>query len=425
MFNPFKRFQVLKDSSILAGGAGFGQVLMILSYPLLTRLYSAEAFGILAIVVALSGLFSHAGALRYELAIHLPEQARNGYTVFLVAILSAVFVAVGLYVCVLLAELLRAKGELSWGVGALIWFVPVLVFTESVQRALTYWGARQGQMQVVAIASIVQAAGNILVALVLAILGAGALGLVLGQIVGPVLAIGLLVLYLVIKWENRPAITSTDIKREARRFQEIPRFGVPQGLAYSIGANIPHLLLAGFFGLEVAGLYLLAQKVMRHPADMVAEALRQAFLRRMREWIALRQITVSMLKAMAGLFVVSFPGAVIIMAAGPWLFEFVFGVGWGSAGEYARYLLVFVLSGLVSMPVVAAIPALGMQRLHFFYEVIAAAGRTAGLIVGYALGSDLAAIGLYAAIGALGHTILVVLVLRKARIRDSRELAAA
>lgn len=75
-FAPSFASDVLK----LVGGTAIAQDLSVLSSPLLTRLYGPEAFGIIAIFTAITGIISVMACLRYEQAIMLPkrdEEAAN------------------------------------------------------------------------------------------------------------------------------------------------------------------------------------------------------------------------------------------------------------------------------------------------------------------------------------------------------------
>lgn len=57
---------------VLVGGTTGAQLLAVLAAPLLTRLYTPEDFGLLAVYASLLGLIAVIASLRYELAIPLP-----------------------------------------------------------------------------------------------------------------------------------------------------------------------------------------------------------------------------------------------------------------------------------------------------------------------------------------------------------------
>ena len=86
---PKSRFA--RSASLLAGGAVAGQAIIVAASPILTRLYSPEDFGVLAVFASLLSILSIVASLRYQLAIPLPktdEEAAN------VTVLSLAVVAV-------------------------------------------------------------------------------------------------------------------------------------------------------------------------------------------------------------------------------------------------------------------------------------------------------------------------------------------
>jgi len=63
----------VRSVSVLVGGTAGAQILLVLAAPLLTRLYTPEDFGLLAVYASLLALIGVISSLRYELAIPLPE----------------------------------------------------------------------------------------------------------------------------------------------------------------------------------------------------------------------------------------------------------------------------------------------------------------------------------------------------------------
>jgi O-antigen/teichoic acid export membrane protein len=59
--------------SVLVGGTAGAQLITVLAAPLLTRLYSPEDFGLVAVCASLLALIGVISSRRYELAIPLPD----------------------------------------------------------------------------------------------------------------------------------------------------------------------------------------------------------------------------------------------------------------------------------------------------------------------------------------------------------------
>jgi O-antigen/teichoic acid export membrane protein len=63
----------IRSVSVLVGGTATAQVISILASPVLTRLYTTEDFGLLAVYGSIIGIVGVIASLRYELAIPIAE----------------------------------------------------------------------------------------------------------------------------------------------------------------------------------------------------------------------------------------------------------------------------------------------------------------------------------------------------------------
>ena len=83
------------DVGILAGGSAVAYSLPMLATLLVTRLYTAEDFGVLAVYAALVSIMVSIASLRYELAIPLAEEHQEA-TSLVYLYLLLIFITVGI-----------------------------------------------------------------------------------------------------------------------------------------------------------------------------------------------------------------------------------------------------------------------------------------------------------------------------------------
>ena len=107
--------------SVLVGGTAGAQLVVLLAAPLLTRLYSPEDFGILAVYVGILSLLSVIASFKYELAIPLPEHENEVVAVtllsfFLVLVIATLSGLLVIFAGESLAELLKvpALADYLW-----------------------------------------------------------------------------------------------------------------------------------------------------------------------------------------------------------------------------------------------------------------------------------------------------------------------
>jgi O-antigen/teichoic acid export membrane protein len=199
----------------------------------------------------------------------------------------------------------------------------------------------------------------------------------------------------------------------AFKYRDFPSFRAPQILLNSVSQNLPTVMLAAFFGPAAAGFYALGRRVLSLPASLVSGSVGTVFLPKIAEagqrGERLRPLIV---KGTIGLALVGLVPFGVIVVAGPWLFGVAFGAQWVVAGEYARWLAVWLYFGFVNVPAVQAIPMLGLQGQFLVYEVVVTALRVGTLVIGArVLNSDVGTMALFSGVGAVLNAVLIMWVL--------------
>lgn len=88
---PKRRNTTLKgDVRRLVTGTAIAHLISILAAPILTRLYTAEMFGMAALFTALTSILGVAACMRYELSIVLPDNDREAANLLGVALCFSV-----------------------------------------------------------------------------------------------------------------------------------------------------------------------------------------------------------------------------------------------------------------------------------------------------------------------------------------------
>ncbi|HIG74256.1 MAG TPA: polysaccharide biosynthesis protein [Bacteroidetes bacterium] len=393
----------------LAGGGLAAQAVVFLARPVLTRMYSPEAWGEVGVFLALASGLSLLATLRYEDAILLPESDAAARPVL------ALTWGAALVVCGLagLAVLPREAIATALGVPGLApWvpWIPLVALLYAYGNGAQAWMSREHAFTLVALAIATQSLATVGVQLGAAGHPAGALlddggGLVLGVTAG---AIGF-ALVLAIPVLQRGALrdlSPTSVASAARRYARFPRLGLPATVLGQIGSRLPPLVLGAAFGAEVVGQFGLAAMAVLVPLAFVADAVGQVYGVHAAEAAragTLRSLTATTLRRLLGF--VLYPITAVALV-GPTLFALVFGEVWGTAGVYARALAPWLLLAVLVPPLTRAFDATERQDRELRASVWSAGGVLLGLGLGAWAGSPSAAVfalGLAGAMGRLGQ----------------------
>ncbi len=90
------------------------------------------------------------------------------------------------------------------------------------------------------------------------------------------------------------------------------------------------------------------------------------------------------------------------------LFIFVFGTQWARAGQYAQWMCILPIFGLMRIPSLELAPILGKQATVLIFQIAQTALCTIALVIGGLYGDDILAIALFSIITALVNFSLVM-----------------
>ncbi|MFW5802273.1 MAG: lipopolysaccharide biosynthesis protein, partial [Spirochaeta sp.] len=369
-FRQVLRSTFLRNFSLLSAGTLISQAVLVLSSPILTRLFRPDDFGIQAVFVSIAGVITILFTLQYEMAIVLPREERKAVLLRRLAIrfsLIALVSAGGVSVLAWVTGLYRfAGGE---GPGFVLIFSVVYAWILSYERVSNYTNIRSKRFARISLAVLL---GSV-IATAFFITGGflwGGYAILLGGVI-----LNHLVNVMVQNYgsgQNWRGIFFLGIRTEERKllgeYREFPAYRMPQNLLNSLSQNLPSIILAGFFSPGVAGLYALARKIIRLPGLLVADALRKVYYQKASELHnETRPLFPSLLSLTLGLGAVGIIPFGLLVLFGPELFGFVFGAEWHAAGRYASWLSLWTWVGFANIPAVAVIPVLKLQKQNLWY----------------------------------------------------------
>lgn len=374
---PSSRFA--RNVSVLVGGTAAAQIVSLLAAPVLTRIYGTEAFGMLAVYVALISMISVVASLKYELAIPLPESERQvvALTVLSLGIVVVIASLVGITIYLAGSEIANLLG--IPGLATYLWLVPLGVFLVGVFQILNYWAIRLKDFSVLAGIRIKQQL--VVVGTQFALFNLGGVGLLLGQALGQGVGIRLLTKKLVPATSWR-LISIEEVKEVAIRYRSFPFFSTWAAFLNSAGAQVPALVFASFFGASAAGLYALAHRIIALPMGLIGKAVAQVFLSDAAEEHRAGRLAPLVISAQRALIKVIVPPTLFLILFGPPAFSLVFGEQWREGGEVASWLALWMLFSFSTSPLSTLFAIIEKQALGLLMQAVLFTVRLLGLAAG-------------------------------------------
>lgn len=375
----------LRKWLLLASGTLMGQALVVITSPLLTRLFTPEEFGLFAVFIAIVGIAVVLSGLRYELAAPLASNDEDA-----AAIVAVVFLTSGLLAAIL-AGLVWFFGD--WLAGQLnvaelahwFWLLPPALLIWGAGTALSYWSIRRNTYGVNAVNRTVQLGTQTAGQLVMGVVGWGAPGLILGYLCGYVTRLGHYLIRLPRSdWQLLAAWQWSRLRAVAHEHWRYPAFSLPSSLLARVSQLGPAIIIAAMFGPAMAGFYAVAQRVVGLPIRMLSEAASQVFLGELRglERPALRQFFLRTLALFGGLALV---GMLPFLFFAPPLFHLLLGSGWAEGGIFVQLLTPLYIARFIDVPVSQLLNSLNRHQIHFFLTVLSVGALIASFLVAFLL----------------------------------------
>ena len=385
---------------MLLGGTVGAQSILLLAAPFLTRLYSPNDFGLLAVYGGLLAIISVITSLSYELAIPLPKDDGVAANLVMLCLLLVAIISIltGAVIFIFYEPILKMIGEPA--MANYLWLLPLGLFLTGLYKTFNYWNIRTKNFQCIAKTKLKQSVTT----LAIQILGYkfGATSLLLGQIAGQSIGTHSLAISS-LKNKGFNQLSLSQLKCVMSRYKEFPLFSSWSGVINATGHQLPPIIFAMFFSVGAAGLYVLAHRLLAMPANLIGSSLAQVFLshgvdRRREGGLALAYT-----KLQNTLIQISLAPTLLVILFGPTLFSVIFGEEWYQAGIFAQWLAGSVFFGFVVSPLSQIFTILEKEKTGLFLQSFLFLSRLTGIVTGVILDNLLHSIILYSVGGSLGY----------------------
>ncbi len=349
-----------RDASILMLGTTLGMIIQVAASPVLSRLYSDSAFGVLQLYSSAYAILSILATLRYELAILLPKSDEDAFGVLSASCGCSVVFGI---LCQLFVWVVQIFDVSLFGLNTVTWldYVPVTALVMGLYYSFNYWLNRRKRYLNLAVNRVLQ---NVLIVALSIVFSETFLSVENGMLLAYILSMSVVTVLLVIYVASdcRRLSIRFSLKKMllmAKRYRRFPINTMPTGLINNFAVQMPVFILNYFFGDGVVGQYYMMNRVLGTPVSIIGQAIGDVFRQKSSQAYAengeCKQLYNSTAKALALIAVVPF---VLLMFVAKPAFGWILGEEWELAGVFVTLLAPFyfirlVVSPLTSMTIIA------------------------------------------------------------------------
>lgn len=377
----------LKNVSTLAFGTIISQAIVVLSSPLLTRIFTVEDFGVLQIFTSITVFFAVISTGRYELAIGLPKEDDDALKIIKLIIFLGFAISIFYFIIIFVLKFfLKYEDYTRFLVGNNAYVAPIYIFFIAIFSALSYWNQRKKKYKLITYSNAIQVISATFFSIVFGFLGFHE-GMIWSLVIGIIVAC----LYILIK-ENLILVIWTqknNLLALAKVYKSFPRYMIFSDLSLTASQQFIPLIFSVLYSNTIVGLYSLANRMLRLPnivlTSSIANVFRNDAIDEIRNKGNCEELYISTFKK---LIFMSLPIYILVFIFSPIIFILIFGVKWELAGYFARVLSTMLLFEFVATPLNTIFYVREKQKIFMRLQVLNAVLGGILIYLGYNLFND-------------------------------------
>ena len=395
-----RNFTKLLSANVVA------QVIGLLVYPILTRLFSPDDFGLLNLFMSIGGVLVVLSTAEYYYAIVLPKYDRDANNVLGAGLLWLLAVTALVAISALFSGPISALFNAP-KLASFYWLMPLYVLAIGAWNLLNYWYIRQRKYSSI---SRYQVSQNLFSAGGKLAFGYGGVmsgGMIYAVVIAPLLSLFTSLLrYRKQLSQSLRQITWTDVRQQTIEYRNFPCFVLPKSLINMLAGQMPVLLLTPFFGSKAVGFLSLALLLGYTPIGTVTRAIYQVMyqstMNRVHHSLPIGDIFRKFIIFTSALVL---PVFAVLWFVLPDLTAWLLGAQWHLSGLYLRWMLPWLFVSLLSCSINYLFDVFMQQKWCLAFEIVLALLRIMGLAIGVWAGNFLLAVICY----SLGTVLALLL----------------
>lgn len=424
----FKQFintivSTVKVNSFLKGvlsisfGAAAGQLIVILTTPFVTRIYTPSDYGIYTSFFAVFKVIAPLATLRYAVAIPLADSKQMTNNLINLCIFISLGLSLFLTVGLFFGQEIILSYYIKIEVTKYLWILPLFLFGKGISETLNYWVLRTQNYSLITKTKFYSASSGAAAKIGFGIAGFKPVGLIIAIFVQQI-AIIVTILSKLLKSEYyfRGKLKFYEIRSVAKKFKNFPLYQSWAKLLLGLSEQLPVFFLTFIYGFKVLGYYGLAKSIINIPISLIGNSVGQVFYAEASKIgkgnpKRLYELTK---KVYFKLAYISFVPVLFVFILGPWLFSVLFGQEWYMSGIYARWLIIVTLTRFVSSPITRILNVLELQKTQLIINIFRVLFISVIFIYIKQVGLEaLEAIKIYSILLTIIHLIIPVIVFKK------------
>ena len=384
--NRFLQSRIVRNTSVLLSGNILAQIITLLAYPIISRIYTPDEMGTLNLFVSIFAILVLFANAEYQNVLVFHKNEKDLPSVLAVCLACVVLVSTLVLISVpFSAEISSLFG--STDLADWYFLMPIYVAATAIWNICDSLIIRKKLFKYVSLYLVLLALYNVGLKILLGNIGWGTGGLIISAVSGSVLI--LLAVCLYAQWKDklfsslgvRPTWAST--LAIAREYIKFPKYSLSRKTLNLLSKSLPIFLLSAHFGMTDIGLYSMGLLLAHTPINVACGSLYKIMFRFVSEKVWNNEKILPVIKKyIASVLMVGLPSFALLFFILPDLTALLLGDDWRISGEYIRLMLPWLLAFTIA-DVIDFIPQLfKKQEGLLIIEIIDIITKFAVLLLG-------------------------------------------
>ena len=345
--NRFLQSRIVRNTSVLLSGNMLAQIITLLAYPIISRIYAPDEMGTLNLFVSIFAILVLLANAEYQNILVFHKNEKDLPSALAVCLGCVVLVST----LVLISVPFSAEISSLFGSADLAdWYflMPIYVAATAIWNICDSLIIRKKLFKYISIYLVLLALYNVCLKIFLGNLGWSTAGLIISAVSGSVLILLAVCFYA----QGKDKIFSSLGERPtwasalaiAREYIKFPKYSLSRKTINLLAKSLPIFMLSAHFGMLEIGLYSMGLLLAHTPINLACSSLYKIMFRFVSEKVWNGQKILPVIKKfIASVLMVGVPSFALLYFILPDLTAIILGENWRTSGEYIRLMLPWLL----------------------------------------------------------------------------------
>ena len=329
------RSRLFRNIALMSSATMAAQMINVFTQPILTRIVPAETLGVYTYLVSMANIAIPIASLKLDLLITSEKDENLAQYITDVCVVITFFVSVCFFVVIGCGYYLRA--QVFYQYGPLIFTVPLMVFTNGIRFLFISYNNRYRQYKIIGFIGILRELTRGTIQVISGLCSFGVVGQVAGFALAPISGLRRQTKDYIVNFQDRKYLDYVVFRHVIAMGKKQILYLVPSQFLNSFASSLVILFISLLYSNEHLGYYSAGVRLLEVPMIFIAANVSKVLYKQISEDVNLsRNVLSKFVKTSILLFSISAISFGALYVIAPQFSRFVFGNGYGTAGEYIK-----------------------------------------------------------------------------------------